>query len=248
MRSSSTWSVSRSARWPTVTVALGDVDADHVARLGAAGETEAVALADGDQLDGADVADRLAGLIDDGARVGLEPRPEERGAAAGGGDEAHVLAVGLVGGGQPQASRVGAHLVLRQVADREEGAREGRLVEHVHDVGLVLGRDRLPAPRAGTRRRASRCGRGGRWPPRRSRAHRPAERAGRTSRAGCTRCTGSGCGPPRGRPRRAPPRARRSRRRRRRCGARCRVGGPPIERRRRRPPSSSPSRTRRPTA
>ena len=77
--------------------------------------------------------------IDDGAGVGRQPGLEERLAAAGGRDEAHVLAVGLVGGGEAEPGGLGAHVGLGEVAHREPDAGQRRLVEHVDDVGLVLG-------------------------------------------------------------------------------------------------------------
>ena len=66
--------------------------------------------------------------------------PEERLAPAGLGDEAHVLAVGLRRGAQPERRRPVAHLGLGEMPDREQRAPQLALREHVHDVALVLRR------------------------------------------------------------------------------------------------------------
>ena len=71
-------SISRSAAVADGDGGARDVDADHVAGRGAAGQAEAVALADGHQLDGARPARRrVARAIDDGAGVGRQPGLEE---------------------------------------------------------------------------------------------------------------------------------------------------------------------------
>ena len=54
--------------------------------------------------------------------------------------EAHVHALGLLRGAQPEAGGVGPHLGLRELADRQQRAAQLRLAEHVEDVRLVLGR------------------------------------------------------------------------------------------------------------
>ena len=68
------------------------------------------------------------------------PGVEERLAPVGPGDEAHVLAVGLVGGPQAQLGGPATHLGLVQVADRKSGAGQVGGGEHVQHIGLVLGR------------------------------------------------------------------------------------------------------------
>ena len=55
------------------------------------------------------------------------------------GDEAHVLAVGLGGGAEPQLERQRPDLVLGHVAEREQRARQRRAGHGVQHVALVLG-------------------------------------------------------------------------------------------------------------
>ena len=54
------------------------------------------------------------------------------------GDEAHILALGLLGGQQAEAAGMVSHLVLRHVAEGEEGARQGVGCDGKEEVGLVL--------------------------------------------------------------------------------------------------------------
>ena len=68
----------------------------------------------------------------------LDAVAEERLAPATRGDEAHVLTVGL---GRRAKAALGSELAnarLVDVADREQRPRQRRLVEHVHDVALIL--------------------------------------------------------------------------------------------------------------
>jgi len=58
------------------------------------------------------------------------------------GNEADLLAVRLVGDGQPALARVGAHGVLRPIAHRKNGATELILRERKQEVRLILCRIR----------------------------------------------------------------------------------------------------------
>jgi hypothetical protein len=60
------------------------------------------------------------------------------------GDEAHVLALGLVGGAQVEVGRDAPHLGLGHRPERQEQPVEQLRAEHVEDVGLVLGGIRPP--------------------------------------------------------------------------------------------------------
>ena len=67
-------------------------------------------------------------------------RPDRKPLASlGAPDEAHVLAVGLLGRAQPEAPGVGSYVVLAHVTHREQDARQGGLIEDGEHVGLVLG-------------------------------------------------------------------------------------------------------------
>src|SRR6266699_1200746 len=69
------------------------------------------------------------------------------------GHEADLHALGLVGDRQPERGRLGAHLRLGEIADREERVREVGGAEREQEVGLVLGRvDGGPEVRAAGRR------------------------------------------------------------------------------------------------
>ena len=68
------------------------------------------------------------------------------------GDEADLLALGLVGRREPEAPRVRPHLVLRQLADGKARCRELLLRERPEEVGLILPRvtgaqEQMPARR-----------------------------------------------------------------------------------------------------
>ncbi len=102
-------------------------------------DSETAPLADGERVDAVVLADDRAGLVDDGARRGADARAEERVAPAAG-DEADVHALALVGGAQAERAGAVPHLGLRQLADREQHARELVGSEHVQHVRLVLGR------------------------------------------------------------------------------------------------------------
>ncbi len=167
------------------------VDVEHEALRSAARHTEAASLADRDQLDRRHLADRAAGGVDDVTRMKRQPPLQELVATTGGGDEAHVLAVGLAGRAQAELGGHRSQLgLVGEAADGEQRAAQrlpGRACAR-RSSGPSPGR---PLVAAASIHRDGRCVRGGPSPRRRSRAPRRARRGGRTSRAGCTRCTGS---------------------------------------------------------
>src|SRR5207342_3237147 len=75
----------------------------------------------------------------DGSPSERDACAEKRLAAAGLGDEAHVLTVGLGGGAETESRCPLANLGLGEPPDREEGASQLTLRQHVHHVALVLG-------------------------------------------------------------------------------------------------------------
>ena len=98
-------------------------------------------LAHGDQLDRVHLAQvGAAGVVDQAPRVQGDPVGQEAGPAHVGPDEAHVLAVRLGRGAQPEPRGLGAHLRLGHPPHREQGAGQLVLAEHGQHVGLVLGR------------------------------------------------------------------------------------------------------------
>ena len=66
--------------------------------------------------------------------------PEKCFAAASFTDEAHVLAVGFGCGAQTQFTGSLSHLGLGEMSDRKQGVGQFFLVQHVHDITLILGR------------------------------------------------------------------------------------------------------------
>ncbi len=119
----------------------GDVeDVAGLAVGGGVADAQALALADGEAVRAVVGAEPGAGLVDDVAfRL-----PEAGGEEALGvtvGDEADVVAVGLLRDRQAAALCLGADLVLRGhgVAQREHGVGELPLVQDAEDVRLVLG-------------------------------------------------------------------------------------------------------------
>ena len=191
------------------------VDVDHVALRPAAGQAEARALADRDQLDRVDLADRAR-------RRCRRTRPRRNGMrsprnAARPPSEVmkHTSWLsGLAAVRRPSAAASRRTSALSMSPTGNSVRAERGLVEHVHHVALVLGAVGAALERERHRRPCGRRGRGGRWRRRRSRAasaaaQQPVElevavaldaRVRRDARR-------------RGRRRRAPRRARRSRRR-----------------------------------
>ena len=109
-------------RRPTVTMAGGTSTSTTYAALGATDVAQAAALADRDQLDGVDRPDLGAVGVDHPAGVQRHRGRPGTDAAAGGRDEAHVLAVGLGRGAQAERAGTRPHLGLGQLADREPHA------------------------------------------------------------------------------------------------------------------------------
>jgi hypothetical protein len=103
------------------------VDRLHVPTRPAA-DAEAAPLADREPVDAVVRADDRTALVDDRAgpeRVGAHARCDERGGVAAR-DEADLHAVGLVRDREAEPPRLGAHLVLRELADGEQRALELR--------------------------------------------------------------------------------------------------------------------------
>ncbi len=115
------------------------VDRQGVARSAVTTEAEATALADGHQLDGVDLTDRGALTVDEAGRAQRDATAQERRSpSAAVGDEAHVLAVGLVRGAQTELGGPSPHLLLGHPADGQEHPLEVAALEHVDHVALVL--------------------------------------------------------------------------------------------------------------
>src|SRR5690606_29908675 len=101
-------------------------------------QAQALALADGEPVGPLMAADDLAGQrVDDGTGLGTEPLGQKAARVAVG-DEADVMAVGLVGHGQAAPGRLGPDLGLGGIAQREHGVGELLAGEHAQHVGLVL--------------------------------------------------------------------------------------------------------------
>src|SRR5581483_7534814 len=81
---------------------------------------------------------RAPALVDDGPGPGRRARADERDAITPG-DEAHVHALGLRRGAQPQLLGPGPYLGLGELPDGEERTAQLALAQHVQDVRLVLG-------------------------------------------------------------------------------------------------------------
>src|SRR3954454_20458178 len=116
------------------------LDVEDVAGLAVSGggaDAQALALADGEGVGAVVLAQDGAGGVDDLAgRLAELPGQEAAGVAVG--DEADVVAVRLVGDGQPAPGRFGADLGLGGVAEREQGVGELVGGEDGEYVGLVL--------------------------------------------------------------------------------------------------------------
>ena len=115
------------------------VHVEHVAGRPVAGGAQAPALADGHQLHRVHPAPPAPGGVHHPARPQRYPVPQEGPAPGSGGDEAHVLAVGLGRGHQPPGPGLGSDLVLGGLPHRQQQAGQHRRAEHVQHVGLVLG-------------------------------------------------------------------------------------------------------------
>ena len=109
---------------PMVTVAVACVDVDDVAPL-ARRDPEAAALTDREHRDTVVLADRGAVVSTTGPGRSSVRAGEER-LAPTARDEAHVHALGLGRGAQPEARRVVAHLGLGEVTDRAAACARAR--------------------------------------------------------------------------------------------------------------------------
>ena len=125
-------------------------DVGHVAAF-ADRDRETAPLADRERVDAVVPADLAAVGRDERAGPARDARAEERLAAALG-DEAHVHALRLGRGAQPERGRTPADLRLRELADGKQRVRQLLRAEHVEDVRLVL-RGVGTAPDRGTVRR-----------------------------------------------------------------------------------------------
>ena len=162
------------------------LDVEDVARLAVVGgpaDPQALALADGEPEGAVVAAEHLAARVVDESRRRQRAGPQLLAQPAGGvavGDEADVVAVGLVGDLQAAALGLVPDLGLRGVAEREQRVRELLLGEHAEHVGLVLahvdGAVHLDQPVVA----GDAAGRSGRWRPRRSRAPAPGRAPRRT--------------------------------------------------------------------
>ncbi len=101
-------------------------------------DPQAAPLADGEAIAAVVAADHLAIEVHDGPGSRAQPAPQEATGVTIG-DEADVVAVGLVGHSQPAAGRLGTHLVLGAVTEREHGPAQLIAGQHGQHVGLVLG-------------------------------------------------------------------------------------------------------------
>src|SRR6185437_13527417 len=116
------------------------LDRQHVAGLAVrsrAVQAQALALADGEAVDALVRADHRPVGVNDRTWRGAQLAGQEAAGIAVG-DEAHVVAVGLVRDQQPAGVRLLPHLGLGRVAQREQRVRDLVLVEHREHVGLVL--------------------------------------------------------------------------------------------------------------
>ena len=113
------------------------IERDDIERL-RGGDAEAAALADRVVEDAGVAAEHAAVDMDDVAGLGgARQQPLDHLAVVAGGDEADVLAVGLVGDGEAEFVRERAHLRLRQAAEREAQHRELLARRREEEIALV---------------------------------------------------------------------------------------------------------------
>src|SRR6266851_6717465 len=113
------------------------VDFQHVPRAGLVQVAEPAALAHRVESRAAMAAELATRLVDHRTRAhGQALRQVSRGLAPR--DEADLLALGLVGDGQPKLARVLAHLPLGHTAERKADPAEPLTVEVVEHVRLVF--------------------------------------------------------------------------------------------------------------
>ncbi len=116
-----------------------DIDGEGIASVTVARHPEPAALAHRDELAGGNGADHFAARgVDQLCRVQAHALRQEAAPAASGVDETHVLAVGLLGGAQPELAGAGSHLGLGQLTHGEHQLPELVGAEHRQHVRLVL--------------------------------------------------------------------------------------------------------------
>jgi hypothetical protein len=112
-------------------------DVAGAAVVGGRADAQAAALADGESVGAVVLAEDGAGLVDDPAG-GLAEVPGQEPLGVAVGDEADVVAVGLVGHGEATGRGFGADLGLGGVAEGEHSVAQLLGGEHGQYVGLVL--------------------------------------------------------------------------------------------------------------
>ena len=118
----------------------------------------------------------------------------EKGRVVAVGDEADLVAVGLLGDGEAELARERADRRLVERADREQRVRELLLRQREEEIRLILRRIDAALEQVRPAGLAPRRGRSGRSPPGVRRAPRRARRAWRTSDRRCSARTESACG------------------------------------------------------
>ena len=115
-----------------------DIDVDDESLRSPTGQADAATLAERHHLHGGHRADGVAAPIHHCGWTHRDAVAQERRAATRARDEAHVLAVGLGSGAQAEARGVGAHIRLGHLPNGKQRAGQLVLVDHVHDVALIL--------------------------------------------------------------------------------------------------------------
>ena len=111
----------------------GDVDIDHILGVGAAGETEALSLTDRDHFNGVDLP-TCSPERSTTAPVQRNALTKERRSAVLVGDEADILALGLLGGSQVEVHSEATDVRLGEFTDRQQHPSENGLLDDVQDV------------------------------------------------------------------------------------------------------------------
>src|SRR5207248_5484383 len=104
------------------------IDGERVSP-GTPADAEPPTLTDRHELGGVDMAEDLATGVEDAARVQPDAGTQQVLASAAGRDEADLDAVGLGRGAQPELGGARPHLVLGDLADREQTSSELVLCE-----------------------------------------------------------------------------------------------------------------------
>ena len=176
-------------------------------------QSKALSLSDREAVHAVVRADDAAGGVADGAGGADGAVGFEKGIVVAVGDEADLVAVGLLGDGEIELARERADSRLVERTDREERVRELILRQREEKIRLILRGIDAALEQVLRRPLPPRRERSGRSPPGVRRAPRRARRAWRTSDRRCSARTESACG-------RWRTRARSSTRRSRRTAAR----------------------------